>query len=216
MGSIVLTLPEFKKEIKMRNLMKTMSCLFLVIKISMPADFDKKLENMREEFQLEMIELEERLEKAIAMNQEQAAEINSLREVPVIYQCGYQDFTGSLNAYVPYDSLYFSHTNEWTSDGGLDTNTGIFTAPVPGTYIITYSALIDDDDWDTSARLFIVKNEGFIQESKHESAGGTTVNDQGGRTLILHLSLGDRVGLWCTDCSAYVYDILTCFYLASM
>ena len=70
-----------------------------------------------------------------AQGQEQA--IRRLRDPPIAYYCGYQDAYYTNSQILTYDNVTYSYSNQQT--GGLDASTGIFTAPVPGTYSITYS-----------------------------------------------------------------------------
>merc|ERR1719312_2270306 len=77
-----------------------------------------------------------------ARTDELEREVVILRAPPFIHTCGshYDSLPGSSGT-IPYTSLLYSSTN--TEGGGLDINTGIFTAPHGGSYTVY---------WDTSAR----------------------------------------------------------------
>ena len=53
-----------------------------------------------------------------------------------------------------YDKLIYSSTNV---EGGLDISTGQFTSGWPGSYTVTWSLRIDDDDFDTPAAIYLRK-----------------------------------------------------------
>ena len=96
-----------------------------------------------------------------AKTDELEREVAILRAPPYIYSCGSHSgpLPGSTGT-IPYTSLLYSSTN--TEGGGLDINTGIFTAP----------------HWDTSAviysgeyiKIILQKNGETIEESEQLSA----------------------------------------------
>ena len=72
-------------------------------------------------------------------------EVSRVKEPPFIHACG--SHTGSLHINsqtVPYSALLYSSTNR-PGVGGLDTETGVFTAPHPGSYTVTWSTNAWDD-----------------------------------------------------------------------
>merc|ERR1711915_347812 len=108
-------------------------------------------------------------------------------------------------------------TNENTEEGGLDLNTGVYTAPWPGTYSITYSLENGNDPGENTVEIHLHKNghslgDATRYDSYYYGSSGI-VYDQGGRTAILHLERGETVALYCDDCSAWVFDILFCVQL---
>jgi len=119
-----------------------------------------------------------------------------LKASPYIHACG--SHFGRLPASsgtIAYNSLLYSSTNQ--EDGGLDITTGVFTAPCGGSYTVS---------WDTSVELghgeevniLLQRNGDNIRESEHISAyyGNDHVYEQGGRTLVVHLDLGDTLQLY--------------------
>merc|ERR1719320_2065284 len=132
-----------------------------------------------------------------ARTDEVEREVAILRAPPYIHSCGshYGVLSGSSGT-IPYTSLLYSSTN--TEGGGLDISTGVFTAPHGGSYTVY---------WDTTAGLdsgenvdiFLQKNGESVKESEHYSSyygnsGG--VWDQGGRTIIVYLGVGDALQLY--------------------
>merc|ERR1719317_788540 len=125
-------------------------------------------------------------------------EVAILKAPPYIHACGSNtNFLSFQSHTIPYTSLLYSSTN--TEGGGLDITTGVFTAPWGGSYTVY---------WDTSAKLdhgkfinvFLQKNEIDIKESYHHSLYNNgpsgIVYDQGGRTMVVYLALGDTLQLF--------------------
>merc|ERR1712179_287434 len=124
-------------------------------------------------------------------------EVAILKAPPFIHACGsHNDYVSASSGTIPFTSLLYSSTN--TEGGGLDITTGVFTAPWGGSYTVS---------WDTSARLdygedvrmYLQKNGVNIQESLQWSDYGgydNTMREQGGRTLVLYLAMGDTLQLY--------------------
>ena len=65
-------------------------------------------------------------------------DVSYLKDIPYMYMCGFQTQVQQTETQtINYNQLFFSSTN--TEDGGLDIATGVFTAPTPGTYTVTWS-----------------------------------------------------------------------------
>merc|ERR1711909_92996 len=132
-------------------------------------------------------------EALMSKNDELEKEVAILRAPPFIHACGSHPSAGSGT--ISYTSLLYSSTN--TEGGGLDIDEGVFTAPWGGSYTVS---------WDTSAglssgervKVFLQKNGENIEETVTESfyTGGSYVRDQGGRTLVVHLDLGETLQLY--------------------
>jgi len=151
----------------------------------------------------------------IADNQNKisALEGNVTRHDKGVYYCGYQDNTWSKGATITYQSLVTSYHSSGVGSGGLDTSTGVFTAPLQGVYTVTWSLYADNDDWDPAVQIYLYKNGNRMDESYHRSyytGPSGQVWDQGGRSLVLQLAEGDTVKLYCENCSAGVYRITFC------
>ena len=71
-------------------------------------------------------------------------EIKILRDPPVSFTCASQNGFHS-HGRVTYDSLYYSRTNALTEEGGMDLGSGVYTAPYPGTYTVTFSLYVRND-----------------------------------------------------------------------
>ena len=77
-----------------------------------------------------------------------------------------------------------------------------------------------DDETDDRVVIYLRKNRGDIEESRHESfyvarnGGSGRIDEQGGRTIILHLDKGDTLDLYCQDCSARIELTTFCVSLS--
>merc|ERR1712007_331691 len=99
--------------------------------------------------------------------------------------------------------------------GGLDISTGVFTAPWGGSYTVS---------WDTQAGLdhgkyvdiYLQKNGDDIKESRHFSSygGDNYVREQGGRTMVLYLAVGDTLQLY-SGGSGIIWLTTFCVYLTT-
>merc|ERR1711915_400140 len=164
------------------------------------------------------MENEEKIESFQNVMENLETQVQSLSDPPVSYICAYQISTSAKSSNVHYDSIFYSRTNDWTSEGGMDLGSGVYTAPVPGTYVITYSLRSSNDYSDNNISLYLRKNGIILDETRHWSDyyGQSTgyVYEQGGRTAILHLERGETVSLFCADCSAGVMQVMLCINLS--
>ena len=83
------------------------------------------------------ISMETSLETLMTKVEEHEERIQDLRDPPTSFVCAYQSSTSAYSSTVAYESTFYSRTNQ--AEGGLSLYTGVYTAPVPGTYTITYS-----------------------------------------------------------------------------
>merc|ERR1711874_937625 len=81
-------------------------------------------------------------------------EVTRVKEPPYIHACG-SHYNGLhiVSSTIPYSSLLYSSTNQET--GGLDTETGVFTAPHPGSYTTTWSTQASDTAGDSYVRIYL-------------------------------------------------------------
>merc|ERR1719312_1941199 len=132
-------------------------------------------------------------EALMSKTNELERKIAILRSPPFLHACGsHNELLGASSGSIPYTSLLYSSTN--TEGGGLDISTGVFTAPCAGSYTVS---------WATSAKMyhgqiFLQKNGENINQSLHYSdyGGNSVVAEQGGRTIVVYLGVGDTVQLF--------------------
>merc|ERR1712212_681012 len=128
-------------------------------------------------------------------------EVAILKAPPYIHACGsHYDVISASSGTIPYTSLLYSSTNQ--EDGGLDISTGVFTAPHGGSYTVSWDAQARLNRWE-GVYIYLQKNGATIEESLHNSYYGDNIddhmNEQGGRTLVVHLDLGDTLQLYKSD-----------------
>merc|ERR1712025_700006 len=120
------------------------------------------------------------------------------RDPPESFYCGFEVhfYHDSVPATIPYGSLVYERSNQPT--GGLDISTGVFSSPYPGTYLVTWS-LHAFNSHGESVSVYLRKNGAQINESVHISSFELSevghVKDQGGRTMFVHLDLGETLDL---------------------
>merc|ERR1712021_237598 len=144
----------------------------------------------KEEQTKKMTSLTEDMNRMMSLEHETSIKVTT-KVPPEIVYCGYRGSVSSPST-ITYDSMFYSRTNQPT--GGLDLATGVFTSPFPGTY--TVSVMSNQSEL---VYIYMYKNEVRIGESVHfseyYSGSSGSVGDQGGRTLILHLDMGETLSL---------------------
>jgi len=94
-------------------------------------------------------------------------EVVILSDPPYLHICvSHNDYLYIDDQTIPYTSLLYSSTN--TEGGLLDMNSGVFTAPVCGTYTVSWATMAS---LNTGERLeiFLQKNGENIRETEHYS-----------------------------------------------
>merc|ERR1712241_987579 len=82
-------------------------------------------------------------EALMSKTDELEREVAILKAPPYIHACGSNGGLPASTGTIPYTSLLYSSTNQ--EDGGLDITTGVFTAPLGGSYTVS---------WDTTAYMY--------------------------------------------------------------
>jgi len=128
--------------------------------------------------------------------------IHTLRNPPHAHYCGYKEKETASGIRITYESMLYENSNQ--PSGGLDLSTGIFTAPFPGTYAVTWSYIGYNDHGDNT-RITLTKNGPEISETTTYSDYWTAPEpieqasytyETASRTMFVHLDLGETVGLW--------------------
>jgi len=131
-------------------------------------------------------------------------QIITLMDSPYLYVCGYQSFSQGNNVIITYESLYINHTNIPYS-GGLDLDTGAFTAPLSGIYTVSMSGYIFTKKTDYETYINFRKNEINIDSQIRAYISDGSNTDNFSRELPLHLKQGEKLELYITDYSADNY-----------
>jgi len=147
-----------------------------------------------------------------AKTDELQREVAILRSSPFLHTCGsHYDYLVTSHQTIPYTSLLYSSTN--TEGGGLDITTGVFTAPTGGSYSVS---------WDLVAGLdhgqYLQKNgENILESASYSDNGGPSgyIAEQGGRTMVLYLGIGDTLQLYLDHCLGQLAYITFCVSLST-
>merc|ERR1719369_456908 len=128
-------------------------------------------------------------------------EVAILKAPPYIHACGsHYDVISASSGTISYTSLLYSSTNQ--EGGGLDISSGVFTAPHGGSYTVSWDAQARLNRWE-GVYIYLQINGVTMEESLHNSYYGDNIddhmNEHGGRTLVVHLDLGDTLQLYKSD-----------------
>merc|ERR1712110_954370 len=124
------------------------------------------------------------------------------------------------NVVISYDKLSFSDTNMDISRTPLDMTTGIFTAPLAGTYTVSFSLFsnVNGHNWEHN-KVYLHYNGVRMTETMHETHSGSDDNtgvyviSTSGREVFIQAQTGDTISLNTerVDSIYGFYSILTCF-----
>ena len=173
---------------------------------------------IEENEKLSLLERLERLEKEIeevhTENRELQEKIEDVQNAPFGYFCGHRGAFFLTNSVITYDKLLYS--SQFGLQGGININTGKFVAGSSGTWRGDFS-LVTDPDPGGDVIVFLYKNGEKIPETLFYSHGsdagsGWDINT-GGRSVLLHLDLGDELYLGTTLMENYAERIIFCVSL---
>merc|ERR1711890_7619 len=129
-------------------------------------------------------------------------------DLPYVMSCAYQDKWTTASSTITYDSLLSDYNNSDKPNGGdgrMDITTGGFTCLTAGHYTVTYSGYVVADPGE-DVYIYLHHNGERVEESLwhsgQSSKNGGSIHDQGSRTVILHLAVGDTLDLRTSDCTA--------------
>ena len=149
-------------------------------------------------------------------NLELREKMENLRNPPFGYFCSYKEEWTEADSVITYDKLLYSSQFGLQGDSpGIDINTGKFVSGFSGTWRVDFS-LVTYPHFGEYIHIFIYKNGVEIPESHFYSYRtlntGADVNT-GGRSLLLHLEVGDELHLGTTINDDTAYEILFCVAL---
>lgn len=131
-----------------------------------------------------------------------------------LFVCGAQNMASS--GIIRYDKLMINYTNI-ANPGGLNPSTGVFTAPVDGIYVVSYSMMNWADYNDVEVVIYLRLNSTEISETREisrYSAPSGAVKEGFGRELPLYLPAGETLDLYWKTGTGGIYDITFCLTLA--
>ena len=160
--------------------------------------------------------LEENIQDVRTENKELQEKIEDVQNPPFGYFCSYEDSFSTANSVITYDKLLYSSQFGLQGDSpGIDINTGKFVAGFSGTWRVDFSLVTAPDPYEY-VYVYLYKNEERITETRfysyHRDGSFHDVNT-GGRSVLLHLELGDEVHLGTTLTQNIAWDILFCVSL---
>jgi len=121
-------------------------------------------------------------------------------DAPYLFVCGAQDefeYTAGWKV-MPFDKLMINFTNILNS-GGLEIDSGIFTAPISAIYSVSYGMTHWAYSGEARVDMYLRKNGVNIYETKEMSqyTGSSGYVDQGfGREMPIYLEAGETLDLY--------------------
>merc|ERR1711997_1374040 len=172
--------------------------LFCLCGLSLSIAREDQNEDMRDELSL-LVRRVNNLEEAL---KETDSENKKLQENPPFgYFCSYKDeFSESgEDSVITYDKLLYSSQFGLQGDSpGIDINTGKFVAGFSGTWRVDFSLYTSPNPGE-NINILLYKNGERIPEAEFLSYRSNSVSgydyNTGGRSLLLHLDLGDKLHL---------------------
>ena len=143
--------------------------------------------------------------------------IGEVRNAPFGYFCSYQDKFSAPDSVITYEKLLYSSQSGLQGDSpGIDINTGKFVSGFSGTWRVDFSLYTVPDPGE-AIDIFLYKNGEQIPETQfysHRSSTGSGWDvNTGGRSVLLHLDLGDQLYLATTVNEDWARDITFCVSL---
>ena len=145
------------------------------------------------------------------------SEIEDVRNLPFGYFCGYQNSFSASNSVINYDKLLYSIQSGLQGDSpGLNMNTGKFVSGFSGTWRVDFS-LSSSPSRLEYIDIYLYKNGDRIPETRFHSYRSSSNSgydyNTGGRSVLLHLDLGDEVYLRTTTMKDSANYIIFCVSL---
>ena len=152
-------------------------------------------------------------------NQELREKMENLRNPPFGYFCSYKEEWTEADSVITYDKLLYSSQSGLQGDSpGIDINTGKFVSGFSGTWRVDFSLYTYLDPGE-QINIDLYKNGERIPETRFASTRsiaddytGYGINT-GGRSVLLHLDLGDEVYLATTRNQGQATYIIFCVSL---
>ena len=135
-----------------------------------------------------------------------------------MYVChGNKDEFSAANSVITYDKLLYSSQFGLQGDSpGIDINTGKFVAGISGTWRMDFSLRTWPDPGEHIV-IYLYKNGQQIPEtlfkSKRSPEGSGWDANTGGRSVLLHLDLGDELHLGTDIMEDYAEYLIFCVSL---
>merc|ERR1712080_126879 len=126
---------------------------------------------------------------------------------------------GTHSANITYDSLISDYNNSDKPGGGdgvMDIDSGHFTCLTAGHYTVTFSGWARVKPGEI-AYVSLYHNGDRVDESEWWSYNSGSnrgwIQDQGSRTVIMHLAVGDTLYLRTDRYDGHIFDLVYCVSL---
>ena len=177
----------------------------------------ERLERVERELRTEIKDLQEEVKEVRIENKELQEKIEEVRNPPFGYFCSYKDVFSAPNSVITYDKLLYSSQFGLQGDSpGIDINTGKFVSGFSGTYRVDFSLWTAPDPGEDII-LSLYKNDVIIPETVFYSSRSPDVSgddaNTGGRSVLLHLDLGDELHLATVTMEESAVRIIFCVSL---
>ena len=195
--------------------------LFCLAGVTLSIAREDQTEEMRYELSL-LIRRVNNLEEALKEKDDEIMElqekIEDLQNPPFGYFCSYKvTLPESGSSIVTYDKLLYSSQFGMQGESpGIDISNGKFTSGISGTWRADFSLTTYIDPPEEYFNIYLHKNGEQIQETRFasyrqfaEGFDGKT----GGRSVLLHLDLGDQLYMNSTSFTGFVGDFIFCVSL---
>merc|ERR1711990_1148247 len=185
------------------------------------ANVKRQMESMDNRMGTQVAKLEKQVDDAKRTTGSDSGEkLDRLKELPYLMVCAFQNDWRSPDSVVPYDRITTEYNNAnqpGGGDGSMDIKTGVFTVITSGYYVITYSASARVRPGEATD-MYINRNGELIEESRWltmmaSDGSAAYIDDQGSRTVFLHLVAGDTIDLRTVSISYRNAHITLCISL---
>ena len=205
----------------MRSLLIIICCL-TVVRLTIASD--DQTEVMRDELNL-LIRRVNNLEEALkekddeiiglgTANKELQEKIEEFQNLPFGYFCAFKDQFSTGNSVITYDKLLYSSQFGLEGDSpGINITSGKFLSGFSGTWRVDFSLYTTPDPGEAIS-IYLYKNGEMITETGFFSSGGSDYEGKtGGRSLLLHLDMGDELYIYTDVTDDPTYNIIFCVSL---
>ena len=177
----------------------------------------KVLQKKIEEVKTENMVLKRKIEEVIRGNKELQEKIDVVGNPPFGYFCGFQELFSTPNSVINYDKLLYS--SQFGLEGespGINITSGKFLSGFTGTWRVDFSLWTGPDPAE-AIYVFLYKNGVRVPETEFASyrsfTGSGYDGNTGGRSVLVHLDLGDELYIGTTTMEEPAVNIIFCVSL---
>ena len=200
-------------EAKMTKMREQMEARCQKNEEKMEAHTEKIEEKTKAQYEKLMCEMTEKLEEQETQLAAVETRLLSVRDLPYLMVCVYQDIWTTAGATITYDAILSDYNNSdkpGGGDGKLDIETGTYTAITPGHYTVTFSGVAGVNAGEEILIYLWCNGERVVESKWHSyvSAGDVSMYDQGSRIVV---SGGVLYYMYCIVCTVlYVLYYMYC------